>query len=128
MEEDDASYSVIIIAKCRVRAKRILSNWQPLPEVWAGAAHGDAAFWSDMPAERVLLLVGRGELYRDGVVEAGGIIGASNPAGSAIQLVVCPEEVHIQMSADLSLGIYDGYMLNTALRWFRSMQDSRRSN
>lgn len=109
--------------------KDIIKNWQPLPEVWAGAAHGDVAFWSDIRAERVLLLVGGDELYRDGVVEAGRLMGADGSAGSSVELLVCPGEVHVQMGVDLILGIFDGYMLNAALGWFRSLSDTKnRSN
>ncbi|EJP62091.1 lipase/esterase, putative [Beauveria bassiana ARSEF 2860] len=102
--------------------KNIILNWQPLPEVWAGAAHGDATFWSDIRAERVLLLVGGDELYRDGVIEAGKIMGAGGSARSPVELVVCPGEVHVQMGIDLILGIDDGYMLKTAISWFRFLR------
>lgn len=95
----------------------IITNWSPLPEVWAGASYGDAAFWSNIRAERVLLLVGGDEIYRDGVIEAGKLMGAREAAGSPVQIVICPDEVHVQLSMDYMLGITDGHMLTAATSW-----------
>lgn len=83
--------------------------------------HGDAAVWGGVRPERLLLLAGGYELYLHGVVGTGKLMGAREDAGSAVQIVVCPGEAHVQMGKGYMMEITDGYMLTAALSWFRSL-------
>lgn len=97
------------------------SNWQPADEVWAAATRGDRTFWSQVAAQRVLLLAGENEVYRDDIETVAGLMGTENKPGADRQLTVCPGEIHVQCVLDLGMGIETGYMLTAVLEWLRSL-------
>jgi hypothetical protein len=99
----------------------IQENWRLLDEVYAALDKGDEEFWREVRAERLLLLVGGDEVYRDDVVHMGKTMGASDEPASPVQMVVCPGEVHVQCGMDLAVGIEDGFRTQAARSWLESL-------
>jgi acetyl esterase/lipase len=99
----------------------ISANWAPLPEVWAAPDMGDAEFWRDVRAQRVLLVAGGDEVYRDDIVHTAKIMGATGEPGAKVEVVICPGEVHIQCGVDLAFGIEDGIMLKAVMSWLGTL-------
>lgn len=108
----------------------ITETWRPRNDVWAAPVLAKAGFWDGMRTERVLLVVGGSEVYLDDVRRVAHAMGAAKVGGqtviqgssvkaedSALQLVVCPGEMHCQASLDQSLGIRDGHMTREVAQW-----------
>ncbi len=95
--------------------------WKPVDEVWAGPDKADREVWRDLAAQRVLLVAGGDEVYRDDIVHTAQTMGAGNGPESAVQVVVCPGEVHVQCAADLAVGIEDGLMTKAIMNWLERL-------
>lgn len=103
----------------------ITSNWKPVRgEVWAEPLLGGRAFWSDVVAERVLLIAGGDEVYRDDIVAMAEVMGATTTDGGATnskRLIVAEGEIHAQVIVDVTLGIENGQMLQGSLHWLEGI-------
>lgn len=108
----------------------ITGIWQPAEDVWAAPVLAKSGFWDGLQAERALLVVGENEVYRDDVCHVAKVMGATKDTGKvamkgnldkssdpAVQLIVCPGEMHCQASLDKGLGITDGHMTQGIARW-----------
>lgn len=109
----------------------ITDCWKPKDEVWAAPVLAKPGFWPAVKADRMLLIVGGNEVYRDDVchvamvmnatkVDVGGMAAEGEVEkghSPALQLMICPGEMHCQASLDMSLGITDGYMTQGLGQW-----------
>ncbi|KAF3767802.1 hypothetical protein M406DRAFT_69916 [Cryphonectria parasitica EP155] len=109
----------------------ITAAWKPARDVWAAPVLAPEGFWDHLKADRMLLIVGGDEVYRSDVCRVAKVMGAvdvgvkerklvSKPekeSDPALQLIVCPGEMHCQASLDTSLGIVDGYMVSSISQW-----------
>lgn len=108
----------------------ITATWQPADDVWAAPVLAKPGFWDGLRAGRTLLVVGENEVYRDDVCHVANAMGAKENRSRittkghlekdhepAVQLIICPGEMHCQASLDRTLGIMDGYMTQGIARW-----------
>lgn len=109
----------------------ITRSWRPESEVWAAPVLAKVGFWDGIKADMTLLVVGGNEVYKDDVCTVAKVMGANKGDfrntdakgdeekgyGSAVQLLVCPGEMHCQSSMDYGLGIHDGYMARGIAGW-----------
>ena len=101
------------------------SNWQPVAdEVWATPVRGSKAFWTNVRASRILLIVGGDEVYLDDVKTQAELMNASSTADAHVQLRVCPGEVHDQPLVDFGQGIEDGRVTIEVMKWLRALPSS----
>lgn len=112
----------------------ITETWKPADDVWAAPVLAKPGFWNGLKAGRALLVVGENEVYRDDVCHVANVMGAGENNGivtlksnlkkatdPAVQLIVCPGEMHCQASLDKSLGITDGHMTQGIARWLSGL-------
>ena len=100
----------------------IAENWRPDGEdVWAAPIKGDEAFWSAIPAKKVLLVAGADEVYVDDIREMARILHAVEKPGAVRELKICEGEVHDQWMLDAGMGFEDGIMTRTLLGWSRTI-------
>lgn len=110
--------------------RAITKTWKPADDVWAAPVLAKAGFWDELKVGRALLVVGENEVYRDDVCHVANVMGATHETGGvamkndlekaadpAVQLIVCPGEMHCQASLDKGLGITDGHMTQGVARW-----------
>lgn len=109
----------------------ITASWKPEADVWAAPVLAAKGFWDGFRAEKLLLVVGADEVYRDDVCHTAKMMGAREVGvgsldakakaprahGPDAQLIVCPNEMHCQASLDMSVGIRDGYMTRGVAGW-----------
>lgn len=108
----------------------ITETWKPADDVWAAPVLAKSGFWDGLKAHRTLLVVGENEVYRDDVCHVASSMGAAENTRRvmmkgnlekatvpAVQLIICPGEMHCQASLDNSLGITDGHMTQGIARW-----------
>lgn len=109
----------------------ITASWKPEADVWAAPVLAPKGFWNGVRAEKLLLVVGADEVYRDDVCHTAKMMGAREVgvgsldaktrlprgAGPDAQLIICPNEMHCQASLDMSVGIRDGYMTRGVAGW-----------
>lgn len=109
----------------------ITASWKPEADVWAAPVLAAKGFWDGFRAERLLLVVGADEVYRDDVCHTAKMMGAREVGvgladakakaprvqGPDAQLMVCPNEMHCQASLDMSVRIRDGYMTRGVAGW-----------
>ncbi|KAJ4389861.1 hypothetical protein N0V93_007333 [Gnomoniopsis smithogilvyi] len=113
----------------------ITATWKPADDVWAAPVLARAGFWDGLKAARALLVVGENEVYHDDVCHVANIMGATGNTGRitmkgnlekaidpAVQLIVCPGEMHCQASLDKGLGITDGHMTQGIVRWLSCLE------
>lgn len=107
------------------------ANWKPEEDVWAAPVLARDGFWAGLKAERLLLLVGGYEVSRDDVCHVAKSMGAKEVEitglemkavvekghDPALQLIVCPGEVHCQAIIDWGLRIQDGFMMRGTVGW-----------
>lgn len=102
--------------------KLFTSNWQPAADqVWATPIQGDRHFWSSIAAQRLLLVAGEDEVYRDDIAHLAELMGAESRSGAERQFTVCPGEIHVQCVLDMGIGIDTSYMLTAVLQWLKSL-------
>lgn len=108
----------------------ITATWKPADDVWAAPVLAKPGFWDGLKAGRALIVVGENEVYRDDVCHVANAMGAKENDSKvtmkgdlekgrepAVQLIVCPGEMHCQASLDKTLGIMDGHMTQGIARW-----------
>lgn len=109
----------------------ITECWKPEDEVWAAPVLAKPGFWHALKTDRMLLVVGGNEVYRDDVCRVAMEMNASTVDARGVtvegevekghsparQLIVCPGEMHCQASLDMSIGITDGYMTQGIGQW-----------
>lgn len=99
-----------------------MARWQATPgQVWCAPIRGEAEFWAKSKEERIILLVGGDELFLEENRDFARHIGAKEQSGIDRQLVVCPNEIHVQCIFDAGMGLTDGKMYSAAMSWLSTL-------
>src|SRR3569833_16719 len=99
----------------------VKTHWRPEVEIWAAPDLAGKELWEDLRAEKVLLVAGGDEVYKDDIVHTAGLMGADGRYGSAVLVVVCPGETHVQCLSDMAVGVRDGHMTEAVVIWLGSL-------
>lgn len=105
---------------------RIVGWWAPKAgEPWAEPAAAPSALLQELPVQRLLLLAGGWECYRDGILLLAEKLGAAEfGSGSPFEYLVAPRETHDQCILDMPLQLKSSAMYLTAMQWLSRLTNS----
>jgi acetyl esterase/lipase len=78
----------------------------------------DSDWWKETPVEKVLMLAGDHEMFRDDIVVFSGTL---EKAGVDLNFVNCPLQVHVECHLDAQTGMEPGLMSTSIWDWLDTL-------
>jgi len=98
-----------------------IAAWRPRVEVWADMPTAPGGFWTRdrIPVDKILIIAGEAECFRDDIVKFAEIIGLEQGRGD--RLVEGDGEVHVQMAMATALRMPQPGTMTELIEWLQKL-------